>query len=385
MDLLYKVIGTPLGWIMWLCYQLTTSYGFSLFLFTLITRAAMFPMTLKQQKSTAKMTMLRPQMEQLQKKYENNKEKLNEETMKLYQKEGYNPMSGCLPLLIQLPILFGLIDVIYRPLKHILRLPADIITVVEQIVLDMGLVPALSGLNHAQIKAIQAINENVTPFIEIGQDNIDKILSLNMNFFGINLGLTPEYSMFTDIFTGGGFNPLLLVPILSGLSALASSLITMRTSAASTEGQAGGGTMKGMMLIMPIFSLMIAFSVPAGVGIYWFYSNVIAIAQSLLLNKFYNPKEMAEKAQKEFEERQERERQERIEAKKLAKQAVKEARTGKDSKGSKDSKEPSEAIVIDEKALTQKELNRRKLAEARRRDAERYGEEYVEVTDEDLK
>lgn len=69
-----------------------------------------------------KMAAFRPKMEEIQKKYANNKEKLNEELLKLYEKENYNPMSGCLPVLIQFPILFGLIDVIYYPLKHILRL-----------------------------------------------------------------------------------------------------------------------------------------------------------------------------------------------------------------------------------------------------------------------
>lgn len=118
------------------------------------------------------------------------------------------------------------------------------------------------------------------------------------------------------------------------------------------------------MLMMPVFSTMIAFSVPAGVGLYWFYSNIASLGQSLILNKFYNPKEMAEKARIEMEERREKERLERIEAKKLAKENGEE---------------------VKEKVLSQKEVNRKKLAEARKRDAERYGEEYVEVTDDDLR
>jgi YidC/Oxa1 family membrane protein insertase len=101
---------------------------------------------------------------------------------------------------------------------------------------------------------------------------------------------------------------------------------------------------------------MIAFQVPAGVGLYWVYSNVVQMAQSMILNKFYNPKEMAEKARLEMEERRERERLERIEAKKKAKA------TGE----------------LDEKGLSQKELNKKKIAEARKRMAEKYGEEYDE-------
>lgn len=364
MDFFYRIIGTPLGWVMWLCYQLTTSYGFSLFLFTLITRLIMLPLAIKQQKGTARMTMLKPQIDQLQKKYGDNKQKLNEETMALYQKEGYNPMSGCLPLLIQMPILFGLIDVIYRPMKHILRLPVEVVNLAESIALKLELVPTLKGLNAAQIRAIQSINENIQPWIELGQENLNKILSLDMHFLGIDLGLTPSYSMFGDIFSKGVFSPLLLVPLLSGISALLLSLISMRNAAGTTEAGAAAGSMKSMMFMTPIFSFVIAFNVPAGVGIYWFYSNLLALIQSLALYKFYNPKEIAEKARIEFEERQEAERQERIEAKKQAKLGAK---------------------AIDEKAMTQKEINRKKLAEARKRTAERYGEEYVEVTDDDIK
>jgi YidC/Oxa1 family membrane protein insertase len=124
------------------------------------------------------------------------------------------------------------------------------------------------------------------------------------------------------------------------------------------EGGSSAG-MKGMMYTMPLFSVMIAFQVPAGVGLYWVYSNITSMAQSMILNRFYNPKEMAEKARLEMEERRERERQERIEAKKKSKE------TGEQ----------------DDKAMSQKELNKKKIAEARKRMAEKYGEEYNEDLD----
>lgn len=362
MDLLYQVLGWPLGWVMWLCYQITHNYGISLLIFTLVIRGLLFPLSLKQQKSSVKMQLIKPQMDEIQAKYKTNKEKLNEEMMKLYQKEGYNPMSGCLPLLIQMPILFGLIEVIYRPLKHILRLSADIISTGENIVLEKGLVATLKGLNTAQLHVISEVKKDPSLFAAMGSDAIDKINGFDLNFLFMNLGQTPNVSMFGDILKGT-WNPVILIPVLSGLTALLVSLISMRNTPQS-DAAGANASMKGMMLMMPIFSTMIAFSVPAGVGLYWCYSNLASILQTLVLNKYYNPKEMAEKAKADYEQRQERERQERIEAKKVAKER------GED---------------VQEKALSQKEINRRKLAEARRRDAERYGEEYVEVTDDDLK
>lgn len=358
-----QLLGWPLGWLMWLCYIVTNNYGISLLIFTLLIRLMLFPLSLKQQKSTVKMQIFQPQIKELQEKYKNNKEKLQEETMKLYQKEGYNPMSGCLPLLIQMPILFGLIDVIYRPLNHLLHLSSEVIATGEQVLVNLGIVAQeqLKG-SRLQLVLISHIKQAPEKFMAMGADAIEKIQSINLNFLGMNLGDQPAWSMFSDILKGV-WNPVILIPILSGVSALFVSLFSMRNNPAADGAPGANASMKSMMLTMPIFSTVIAFGVPAGVGLYWCYSNLASLIQTAILNKYYNPREMAEKARLEYEEKQERERQERIEAKKLAK----------------------ESGTTDEKGLSQKELNRRKLAEARRRDAERYGEEYVEVTDEDLK
>ena len=119
-----------------------------------------------------------------------------------------------------------------------------------------------------------------------------------------------------------------------------------------------------MMLMMPLMSLWFTFMVPAGAGLYWTISNVVAVGQTMVMNHFWNPKEIAEKMKAEEEARKERERQEKIEAKNRAKE---------------------QGRVEEEAALSQKEQNRRRLAEARRRNAEKYGDTYVEVTDDDLK
>ncbi|WRS26771.1 YidC/Oxa1 family membrane protein insertase [Oscillospiraceae bacterium MB08-C2-2] len=360
MKFINSLLGYPLGWIMWLCYKITSNYGVALFIFTLVTRIFMVPTAIKQQKTSAKMAMLRPKMTEIQTKYANNKEKLNEELMNLYQKEGYSPMAGCLPMLIQFPILFGLIDVIYKPMTHILRLSSEVIEIGANIVRATVADPAKIA-NHIQLYVINGVKHDPSVYSAMGDSAVSAIQSLNLNSFGIDLTTQPTWDMFKTIFTD--FNPVLLIPIFSGITSLVMSIISLRTTAATTD-PAAGASMKGMMLTMPIMSLVIAFQVPAGVGLYWAYSNLIGAVQSVIMNKIYNPREMAAKAQAEYEAQQEKERQERIEAKKKAKEGKLEDQT---------------------KAMTQKELNRRKLAEARQRDAERYGEEYADVTDEDLK
>ena len=351
MNFIYAVIGYPLGWIMWFCYKIIPNYGIALILFTILTRLMLVPMAIKQQKSTIKMALFRPKMEEIQKKYANNKVKMNEELTKLYEREGYNPMSGCLPLLIQFPILFGLIDVIYNPLKHILRMPADII---EKAIQTMNsLSTTVTSSYSAQISLVGAVKTNPEPFTAaLGADAVHQIQSLDLSFLGMNLAETPTFAL----------NILILIPILAGVSSIMMSRISMKTSGAAAGG-AMAGTTNTMMLMMTAMTVWFTFSTPAGVGFYWIVSNVIMIAQTLILNKFYNANDIAEKMKAEEEERRERERQEKIEAKKRAKEG-----------------EGAAAAA----ALTQKEIDRQKLAAARKRDAEKYGETYVEVEDKDL-
>lgn len=361
MDFIYSVIGYPLGWIMWACYEVFRNYGLALIVFTLLTKLILLPMGIKQQKSQVKMAVFKPKMDAITKKYATNKQKQQEEMAALYEKEGYNPMSGCLPLLIQFPIMFGLIDVIYKPLTHILRFSKEDITRGIEIATNMfgpdsPIVKANVGLRSENI-IFKALETNPEFASQWGQDFANKIGSFDQSFLGLDLSQTP----------GMRLEWLLLIPIISGITSFLLSKISMKmTSATAGDNATMNGMSKSMMLMMPIMSVVIAFQVPAGVGLYWILSNVFSMLQSWYLNKKYNPQEMLAAAMAEEELRKEQERAERVELKK--KQASGELQK-----------------ELTEKAMTQKEINRKKLAEARRRNAEKYGEEYIEVTDEDLK
>lgn len=345
------ILGYPLGLIMRLLYNILHSYGWSLIIFTLLVKFVMVPLSIKQQKSSAKMAAIQPQMQEIQKMYAKNQQKMNEELQKLYQRENYNPAGGCLPMLITFLVLFGLIDVIYKPMTHILGMSSDLIAQAQGIMEGLGV--AFSHYSP-QTSIITSVQANPEAYSALGQDFINAVQSFDLNFLGINLGETPSLAL----------NIMVLIPILSGVTAFLSSWIAMKNSPTPMEGP-GAGTMKTMMLISPLMSLYIAFQVPAGVGIYWIISNLLMLLQSVVLNKFYNPKEMAAKARQEAEERREKERQERIEAKKKARDGDAEAKAKA-------------------KAKSQKEINRQKLAQARKQDAEKYGDVYTEVTDDDL-
>ncbi len=289
------------------------------------------------------MRIIQPKIAELQKKYSNNRTKLNEELQALYARENYNPMSGCLPMLIQLPVLFGLIDVIYKPLTHIVRLSSEAIAPLLEMGVQMGLIDSTSEYS-AQITMVGALHADPTAFASLGQEFITQATSVNLNFLGINLGTRPPLA----------FDILILVPILAGLTSFLVSFISMRASGGGNDAATAGAT-RSMMIMMPLMSLWFTFQVPTGVGFYWIVSNLLMLAQTLILNKLYNPAEIAEKLKAEDEQRRETERQEKIEAKRLLKE------------------QGMEGAAM---ALSQKEIDRQKLAAARKRDADKYGDYY---------
>lgn len=371
---LFSPIGAVLGWVMYAINSLVHNYGITLILFSILVKALMIPLGIKQQKGMISNARMQPKMKEIQQKYGNNKQKYSEELQKLYDKEGFSPLSSCLPMLIQFPILFGMLDVIYYPIKHMLRLPQE--TIAKAIEIAATVLPA-SGSYSPEIPVLSAIKVNPQPFIEgLGADAAQRIMDFDFTMLGLFLGDQP--TPLPDGKPIGLYLALLAIPVLSGLTSLIMSLTTMKSTRATTEGQPGAGMTNGMMLMMPIMSVVISFAVPAGVGIYWLISNILASVQAMVLNKIMNPAEAIAKARAEEEEARERERLERMEAKRQAKERAKTQ--GKNADAVYD---PDE--VIDERGLSQKEINRRKLAAARKRDAERYGEEYVDVTDDDVK
>ena len=358
---LFSPVGWLLGLIMFFINKLTNNYGLTLLLFSVLVKVCMIPLGIQQQKGLISSARMQPKMRALQKAYANNKQKYSEELQKLYNEEGFSPMSSCLPMLIQFPILFGMLDVIYSPIKHMLRLPADVVN--KSIEVATALLGE-SGMNpySKEISVLTAAKANPQAFIDgIGAEATAAITNFDFSFFGLSLTeqptLTPEGKPF------GLYFVLLLIPILSGVTSFMMSMVTKQSSQASA-GEQMAGMNNTMMIMMPLMSIWIAFIVPAGVGIYWLISNILSTIQSIVLNKIMNPAEEIAKAKAEEEAMREKERQERIEKKKRAKeQGVKDA---------------------DEAGLSQKEIARRKLAAARKRDAERYGEEYVDVTDDDV-
>lgn len=367
-----KLIGVPLGYIMFACYYVVSNYGVALILFTLVTKLILFPLSVKQQKNTAKMASFNPKLEKLKKKHGTNKEKYQEEMMKLYAEEGYNPMGSCLPLLIQMPILFGLIDVVYRPLTHILRISSSAIIAAEKIIKDSKIEALVEIAKNKNFKSrpelyiMQAVDKVPAAF----SDNlVEKLQGFDYSFLTIPLGSNPSWTL-----------PLVLIPLLSGLFNLVSMIYTQRLAKKNNQSmQQMSNGMNAMLYMTPIFSVVFAFSVPAGVGLYWIISSVFIILQTTILYRIYTPERVAVLLKKDAEKKKNK-KPGMYQRAVLQAQEQKNAANGTTSSATIiESDDDESEDKLSKSAI--KELQRKKLAEARKRMAEKYGDEYDDSTE----
>lgn len=349
---IFSIFAEPLGWIMSLFYDWMGSYFLTILVFTVAIRLAMFPLSLNQQKTQAQRAKLAPRLERLQKKYGSDQQKLMEKQQELYQKEGVKMTAGCLPTIIQMLVLMSVIAVIYKPLTYLQDIPATAIdssiTALTEIKTedDKPLVSAaetkseyykeLTLLKHVESYPAEIKKALTTAQVADVDATYNTMVETQKEFkiFGLSLLDTPWH---------GFANPnwLWLVALISGLTALGTSLISMHyTKGSMPQQQQAGCSPNAMMLTMPLMSLFISFSVPAGVGLYWILSNLLAMVQTVVLNSIYNPTKIREQAQKEYEERRQRKKEDK---KRLA-----ESRAREDA-ALKAEKEAAEKAAAEEK------------------------------------
>lgn len=282
MELINNIVGTPLGYLMRFCYQIFSDYGVAVILFTLLTKVIMFPISLMVQKNSIKMVKMKPQLDALRYQHIDDKDAFFDAQNALYKQEKYSPVAGIWPLLLQLPIIFGLLDVVYKPLKHLLHVPGEIITqLVDKAASLLGTTVEALG-STAQLKVVEMMSDPAYADAlgaVAGADHAHAITSLNMEFLGINLAYTPSLS---------AINLLLLVPVFAGLTALLMCWIQNRINVLQIE--QSKLSQWGMTIFMVAFSSYFAFLVPTGVGMYWGWGNLFAIVVMYLVNLIYDPK-----------------------------------------------------------------------------------------------
>ncbi len=271
----FKFIPEYLGHVLLYIYNMTSGhYGLAIVNFTVFVKVILLPFAIKQYKSTAKMQELQPLMQEIQRKYKNDKEKQSQEMMKLYQDHKYNPASGCFIPLLQMPILFSLFYVIREPFTYMLKLPAD------------------------QIESLKKTSESVKGFywqmeVALTTGKLDMIESIGPVSF--NLGKIPTWN--PSVLFGSEmatYLPLFLIPVLAVITTyLSTKMISGRTKTStqnSNENDTSVAMQKSMMMFAPIMTGFISFQAPAALGLYWLTGNVFQILQQYFLNKFITKK-----------------------------------------------------------------------------------------------
>lgn len=265
-----------LGPVLKFIYQFVNNYGLAIILFSILMKLLILPLNIKQQKSMEEMRKIQPELAKLNKKYQNDKEKLQKETMKLYEQHNVNPAAGCLPVLIQFPIIFALYRVINRPMSYIMGLSVETIRkIVEVMQWDID----VSTNNLLMMNEIK-IAHNMTPEViaKLGDLVPSGLKSIDFTFLGLNLAQTPQLNR---------FDVLWIIPILAVLTTFLTSKVSMMTQPSATGGaeDTAASMNKGMMMMMPLMTGYFCFMMPSGVGLYWIVNNVLAILQQLWFNR----------------------------------------------------------------------------------------------------
>lgn len=338
-------IATLLGIISNFCFNIVyaitpvASLGITIIFFTIIVKALLFPLSIKQQRSMIKTQLLQPKLKAIQDKYKDAKDpelqqKMNLELSAVYRENKINPFSGCLPLLFQMPILFALYYVVQQPEFYITQI-SDVLNNISQFIelnlnpikealisvytnlgdgnmpmeqiqyvmrvletqemygIDVATVNGITqGINAMSVADMQTfINTFFTGFTQFSQSQIPILVELNnlfavkneiYNFLFLNLVEAP----------GLGF-PGIAVPVITWFT----TYLTYKTSM-SLQNQAGPGNdmvqkqQKIMMMIFPFMMAFMTINLPSGMGLYWNVTNLIQIIQQWALNKFFTPKEI---------------------------------------------------------------------------------------------
>ena len=290
---IFDFFGSILGYLLWFLYTIFRNYGIAILLFTIILKVAMFPTSIKQQKSFAAQSKLTAKQKQLQERYANNKQKYNDELRKLYEREGVNPTSGCLTSLLPFPIMLGIYRSVIAPLSNTLHCASD---AVNQATAYISKIPGVLYTNaagdfYSQLNIIHnfdALRDNLTMF---SQKDLAKIESFSrgFRFFGIDLLGTPKGSAFTTF--------LWVIPVLSLVTGIAFQVYTLWYQKKTTGQSQQMGCMLVMMVVFPLISLYWAYTMPAAVGFYWVVSNVTSFAQSIITNMFFSNNQLTAMAE----------------------------------------------------------------------------------------
>lgn len=280
-------IANLFGYVLNFLYNFCNNYGLAIIIFSVILRVILIPITVSQQKTMKKNAKMQEKLKEIQFKYKNNPEKLNQETIDLYKKEKMNPFSGCLSSILQIIIILSVFWLVSKPLTYMKKVDTDVINgYIEEIKKEDG-----KTASYPEIQVIQR------------RANQDERVNINMNFLGLDLSKVPSQN-FKD-------PTVYIIPVLYVVTSFISIKITNASQNKLTKNKAKEGEEKtaedeamesmqamnnSMTYMVPIMSISIAFIAPLGLALYWLISNVLIIVERMVINKIFEEKDEEEES-----------------------------------------------------------------------------------------
>ena len=267
-DRLMYYICIPLGFLMKWCWQLVGNYGVAIILFTLVSKMVIIPVTIWVHKNSIKMVKMQSDINFLKVNYYGDLDTIASEQSKLFKRERYSPLASIVSLVVQLFLLSAIIEIIYHPLTYLLGMPSDVIS---SLAFRYGIE---QGASSTEIMIAEAMkNHSFLPSDFQGQYSV-----LDFNFLGFNISSVASETL--------GKN--LLIPIFAGISSWV--LCISQNKLNVLQHEQNKWSQYGMMIFSVGLSLYLGFFVPAGIVLYWVFSNLFSVFQQVLLNLAINPK-----------------------------------------------------------------------------------------------
>jgi YidC/Oxa1 family membrane protein insertase len=296
MNDIFNFFGSILGYLLWWFYVLVKNYGVAIILFTVVVKVLLFPFFIKQQRSMAATGKLSLKQKELQKKYANDKQKMQVEMQKLYEKEGVSPTGGCATMILPFLVMFGLFYTVQNPLSNALHLSSD---AVSKAVAMLEHVPGIGNLVNTQYAQIDIVKNfgNLKPYLTMfSGDEMTRLQMFNhgFRFLGLNLLDTPcdSSNIFGTLFRSN----LWVIPVLCLITYILTQYFTMKLQPGMQQ-QQQQGCMKYMFYMMAFVSAWFSCTVPAAVGFYWIISSITGFLQTIIMNIWFGPDDLNAEAE----------------------------------------------------------------------------------------
>ncbi len=282
MNKLFSIINIPLGWVLnFISGIFGGNFAAAVFVFTLLINIAFIPLTIKSQKSAVGQLRIKPKLDELKKKYGDDRQKYSQAMSQLYQEENISMSGGCLPMIFRLVIMMSIYYLIMSPITYLMNIDAGVIDTASKALEATG-VKLVAGRSELQIIGAVLTGKILSPEI------LEAAKDISFSFFGIGLTETPKFSL--DIFNS--WDKTWIMPLLAFACQMVSSLFSMKLQKKTNP---DAPNMTGMLVTMPLMSLFIGFSLPCGVTFYWACSSLIGGFLQIAVQQFYGPQKMLAK------------------------------------------------------------------------------------------